>query len=171
MIEHKRKKMSKRKIGLIITLVDFLIIFMFIFYSNKYFTNSKTIKINGLILNYKYFALKNDIGYMFNFSIKNAANDDITVKIGNSGVAVFYIKYKKKIIWNKNSRFNDKFIKIKNLDENSIKTVLKKDNLIMYNEIYDNYKNKFLKKGEYVFGVKINVNNKDYILEKKRDIE
>ncbi len=171
MIERPKKRMSRRKLGLIITLVDFLIIFIFIFYSNKYFVNSKTVKLdNGLVLKYKYFKLKNDIGYMFNFSVKNITDRKIKIVIENSGIIEFFIKQNNDIIWKKKSNFNDKFVKVIQKQKCCIVALLRKDDIIMYNEIYDNYKNSFLK-GRYIFGAKIIIDGKEYVLEKSLEIE
>ncbi len=174
MIERKRRKISKRKLGLIITVIDFLIIFIFIFYTKKYYANIiiKHINKNSTTIKFKYFKLKNNIGYMFNLTIMTHKPAILT--LNNKGEVLFFIKNNTNTIWKKKSLFTVNNIKKYKIKSNSVIFKMNKDSLIIYNEMYDNFKNKFLKKDKtYTFGSTITINNKKYILEdttKPKDI-
>ena len=72
---------KKRRWTLIITIFDFIIIFMFIFYLNSYLLNIKVIKDNGLKIKFKFIPLKENLGIMFNLSIENISDKKKVIKI------------------------------------------------------------------------------------------
>ena len=94
--------LKSRKRSLLITIIDFVIIFFVIFLINSYLLSIKTITYKDFKLKYKYDKLKENLGYIFTLSIKNNSDKKRILPIDNK--VNFYIENKetKKNFWQKN---------------------------------------------------------------------
>lgn len=150
----------KRRISLIITFVDFIIIFIVIFYINVHLLKTKTVKYNDLKLKYKYDKLKDNMGYIFSLSIVNNGETNKTMKKDNR--VRFFIKEKEnnKKIWEKHIPKPTFPIVIKEIDS----IILKPDDLISYTYIYDLQNEVTLPEGEWRFGSRVTIGTDEIIM-------
>jgi len=154
--DERIKKIRKR--NFFILLIDLIIILGMFFYISNYafFTASK--KIGNLKLNFRYLKLKENIGYVFNLSIIPTENE-VEFKLHNNGKVNFYIKQKKynKIIWEKWTRPINEFSKSEKIFDENFN--LKKNEILKFSVIYNNYEDGKLKEDDYYFGVRLNLDN------------
>jgi len=151
---------KKHKISRIITLIDFIIIILVIFYLKYYLFKYKTINYNGLQIKYTYEKFKKNLGFGFKLNIENKTDAKKIITIISN--VKFFIRNKdtKKIFWEKevkNPTFPVSFSNTKIFKINP-------QGLIGY--IYDYYfqNEKPIPKGYWDFGVSITINTQKIIL-------
>ncbi len=155
MLQRPKRRRRKRRLSLIITFIDFIIIFGVIFYIQQYMSKIKTCEYGDLKIKYKYDKLK-DIGYIFSLNIINYGTTNIRIKKDNRVKFFIMEKESKKLIW-------EKIIPKPTFPMNLSKTdsiILKPDDHIGYTFIYNSQNEVNLPKGEWRFGSTVTIGTK-----------
>ena len=156
----KNRPRRKRRLSLIITFIDFIIIFFFIFYINQVLTKIKKVEHDGLEIKYKYDKLKDNVGYIFSLSIIN--NGETNKKMKKNNNLIFFIIEKKtrKLVWEKHILKPSFPMEISKKDV----IILKPDSHISYTYIYDQQNEVSLGKGEWRFGARLAIGTNEFKL-------
>jgi len=147
MLERHKKK---RRLSLIITILDFIIIIIVIFFINMYLFKTKSIEYENFRVKYKYDKLRDNMGYIFSLKIENISPEEKEIKKDNN--VYFYIENKKgTLIWEKHSPRPT--LPMGQVEKKVI--LLKPDDILSYTYIYDFQNEVKLGKGEWRFGARI----------------
>ncbi len=165
----RRKTTIYRRRALWITILDFVVIFLAIYFMNRYILNTKIIKYDGLTFKFSYSSLKEDIGFVLKLIVINKKETQQTIEFGNNGTAQFFIKKKNgELVWSEDVIPVRYKLLNKRPKPSRIKNIinLKRGDSLVFTSIYNSIKNGKLENGEYYFGCKIVVNNKTITLER-----
>ena len=156
----KRPK-KKRRISIIITFVDFVIVFIFIFYYANRFpvAKIKTVQHNDYVIKYRYDRSADKTAYLFALNITNKAKKSKTIELSKE--IKFYIKNKKdkKVFWEKVVIKPDYPVNL----SGKKKIIVKPGEFLGYNCNYKMYKK--LPEGIWIFGSKINFGTNNIYIE------
>ncbi len=156
----KNRPRRKRRLSLIITFVDFVIIFAFVFYMNQVLSKIKKIEHDDLKIKYKYDKLKDNVGYIFSLSIINNGRTNKKMKKDNNVKFFIIEKENKKLVW-------EKHIPKPSFPMGLSKKgpiIIKPDSHISYTYIYDQQNEVSLGKGEWRFGARLAIGTNEFKL-------